>query len=315
LRTYAVAYGLTTTIVILAPFNITMTKFHGTGVAIVTPFQADGQVDYESLSKLINYLIDGGVEYLVSLGTTGESATLSSEERKQVWAFTAKAVKGRAGLVAGIGGNNTLEVVEVIKQFDTTGYNAILSASPHYNKPTQAGIYQHYKAIAESSKLPIILYNVPSRTGSNVNADTVVKLARDFKNIIGIKEAAGNFDQINQLMRDKPGDFLVISGDDPITLPMIALGGVGVISVTGNALPRQTSDMVRLCLAGDFKAAQKIHSQLIDFTRLMFVEGSPAGVKTALKQLDICGDTLRLPLVQVSEHTAAQIIQETKKFA
>lgn len=280
----------------------------------MTPFQADGQVDYDALGKLINYLIDGGLEYLVSLGTTGESATLNNEERKKVWAFTAKAVNGRIGLVAGIGGNNTLEVVEQIKRFDITGYDAILSASPHYNKPTQEGIYQHYKAIAENSPLPIILYNVPSRTGSNINADTVVRLAHDFKNIIGIKEASGNFDQINQIMRDKPESFLMISGDDPVTLPMMALGGVGVISVTGNALPRQTSDMVRLCLAGDFKAAQKIHSKLIDFTRLMFVEGSPAGVKTALKCLNICGDTLRLPLVQVSGPTAEKINAETRKF-
>jgi 4-hydroxy-tetrahydrodipicolinate synthase len=292
-----------------------MNKFWGTGVAMVTPFHEDGQVDYESLGKLIDYLIDGGLEYLVSLGTTGESATLSSEERKEVWAFTAKAVKGRVGLVTGIGGNNTLEVVEQIKQFDATGYDAILSASPHYNKPTQEGIYQHYKAIAAASPLPVILYNVPSRTGSNINADTIVRLAHDFKNIIGVKEASGNFDQINQVMRDKPESFLVISGDDPVTLPMIALGAVGVISVIGNALPRQTSDMVRLCLAGDFNSAQKQHSALIDFTRLMFVEGSPAGVKTALKHLGICGDTLRLPLVGVSNKTARHIIDETYKIA
>lgn len=292
-----------------------MNKFYGTGVAAVTPFHADGQVDYDALGKLINYLVDGGIEYIVSLGTTGESATLSSEEREKVWDFTAKAVNGRLGLVAGIGGNNTLEVVGQIKQFDTTGYDAILSASPQYNKPTQEGIYQHYKAIAENSSLPVILYNVPSRTGSNINADTVVRLAHDFKNIIGIKEASGNFDQINQIMRDKPETFLMISGDDPVTLPMIALGAVGVISVVGNALPRQTSDMVRLCLAGDFKAAQKIHSQLIDFTRLMFVEGSPAGVKAALKHLGICCDTLRLPLVSVGDNTATKIIGETKKLA
>jgi 4-hydroxy-tetrahydrodipicolinate synthase len=281
---------------------------------MVTPFHDDGQIDYDGLDKLINYLIDGGVEYLVSLGTTGESATLNSEERKQVWAFTAKAVNGRVNLIAGIGGNNTHEVVEQIKQFDSTGYDAILSASPHYNKPTQEGIYQHYKAIAENSTLPVILYNVPSRTGSNISADTVVRLARDFKNIIGIKEASGNFDQINQIMRDKPENFLMISGDDPVTLPMIALGAAGVISVIGNALPRQTSDMVRLSLAFNFKTAQKIHSAFINFTRLMFIEGSPAGVKTALKYLGICGDTLRLPLVQVSKNTVEHIIQETNKI-
>jgi 4-hydroxy-tetrahydrodipicolinate synthase len=292
-----------------------MNKFYGTGVAMVTPFHEDGLVDYDGLTKLINYLIDGGVEYLVSLGTTGESATLNSEERKKVWAFTANAVNGRIPLIAGIGGNNTYEVVEQIKQFDTTGYDAILSASPHYNKPTQEGIYQHYKAIAENSALPVILYNVPSRTGSNISAETVVRLAHDFKNIIGVKEASGNFDQINQIMRDKPESFLVISGDDPVTLPMIALGAVGVISVVGNALPHKTSGMVRFCLAGDFKAAQKLHSALINFTRLMFVEGSPAGVKAALKHLNICGDKLRLPLVQVSPNTTENIIQEIKKTA
>lgn len=291
-----------------------MNKFHGTGVAIVTPFQTNGAVDYDALGKLINYLIDGGIDYIVSLGTTGESATLTSEERKEVWTFTAKAVNGRVNLVAGIGGNNTAEVVEQVKQFDIAGYDAILSASPHYNKPTQEGIYQHYKAIAEKSRLPVILYNVPSRTGSNVAADTVVRLARDFKNIIGIKEASGNFDQINQIMRDKPEDFLMISGDDPITLPMIALGAVGVISVIGNALPGKTSDMVRQCLAGDFKTAQKGHSALIEFTRLMFAEGSPAGVKTALKALGICEDAVRLPLVQVSKNTADRIKQETQQL-
>jgi len=291
-----------------------MNKFHGTGVAIITPFKTDGQIDYNALGKLIDHLVDGGVEYIVSLGTTGESATLSAEERKKVWAFTAEAVKGRVQLVAGIAGNNTLELVKQIKQFDIAGYDAILSASPHYNKPTQEGIYQHYKAIAENSALPIILYNVPSRTGSNINADTVVRLAHDFENIIGIKEASGNFDQINQIMRDKPASFLMISGDDPVTLPMIALGAVGVISVVGNALPRKISDMVRFCLDGHFKVAQSAHSSLIDFTRLMFVEGSPAGVKTALKKLGICGDTVRLPLVQVSKAIADRIISETTKL-
>jgi 4-hydroxy-tetrahydrodipicolinate synthase len=308
-------YGLWTNYYLSALLNRTMNRFHGTGVAMVTPFAADGQVDYAALGRVINHIIDGGVDYLVSLGTTGESATLSPDERKKVWAYTAGAVNGRVGLVAGIGGNNTLELVEQIKQFDTTGYDAILSASPHYNKPTQEGIYQHYRAIAQAATLPVILYNVPSRTGSNISAETIVRLAHDFKNIIGIKEAAGNFDQINQVMRDKPADFLVISGDDPVTLPMMALGAVGVISVVGNALPKPTSDMVRLCLAGDYTAAQKIHSSLIDFTRLMFVEGSPAGAKTALRHLGVCGDTLRLPLVQVSEATEDRIIAETEKLA
>ncbi|WP_183563897.1 4-hydroxy-tetrahydrodipicolinate synthase [Mucilaginibacter sp. SP1R1] len=292
-----------------------MNKFYGSGVAMVTPFQADGQIDYEGLRNLIEHLIDGGVQYLVSLGTTGESATLNAAERKQVWAFTAEVVNKRVNLVAGIGGNNTHEVVEQIKEFDTNGYDAILSSSPHYNKPTQEGIYQHYKAIAQVATLPVILYNVPSRTGSTISADTTVRLARDFKNIIGIKEASGNFDLFNQLMRDKPEGFLFISGDDPVTLPMMALGAVGVISVIGNALPKQLSAMVNLLLDNDFKAAQKTHSSLIEFTRLMFVEGNPAGVKSALKHLGICGDAVRLPLVPVSASTAEAIIQETKKLA
>src|SRR3978361_2365486 len=224
-----------------------MNKFHGTGVAIITPFQADGQVDYEALGKLINYLIDGGLEYIVSLGTTGESATLSNDERKKVWEFTSKAVNGRVNLVAGIGGNNTHEVVEQVKEFDTNGYDAILSASPNYNKTTQEGIYQHYKAIAAASALPVILYNVPGRTGSNVSAETTVRLARDFNNIIGIKEASGNFDQLNQIMRDKPEEFLLISGDDPISLPMIALGAAGGFFVVGDASPRPLSGIGTAC--------------------------------------------------------------------
>lgn len=281
----------------------------------MTPFDADGQVDYQALKNLVNYLIDGGVEYLVSLGTTGESVTLSKEEKKKVFAYTAEVVAGRVNLVAGIAGNNTHEVASQVKEFDTNGYDAILSASPNYNKPTQEGIYQHYKAIAEASALPVILYNVPGRTGSNVSAETTVRLANDFKNIIGIKEASGNFDQINQIMRDKPEDFLLISGDDAISLPMIALGAVGGISVVGNALPRQFSDMIRLCLKGDFKTAQKGHSALIEFTRMMFAEGSPAGVKTALNYLGVCGNVVRLPLVQVSSTLANKIAQETKLLA
>jgi 4-hydroxy-tetrahydrodipicolinate synthase len=298
----------------LLPFKATMNRFYGTGVAMVTPFQADGQVDYPGLNSLINYLTEGGVEYLVSLGTTGESATLNNDEKRKVFAFTAEANNGRLPLVAGIAGNNTYEVVESIRHFDTHGYSAILSASPHYNKPTQEGIYQHYKAIAEASPLPVILYNVPSRTGSNIAAETTTRLAHDFSNIIGIKEASGNFDQLNQVIRDKPENFLVISGDDPISLPMIALGASGVISVVANALPRQFSDMIRLCLEGNFKGAQKEHFDIIDFTRMMFAEGSPAGVKTALKYLGICGDAVRLPLVQVSQGLAAKIIQETQKI-
>ena len=287
-----------------------MKKFHGTGVALVTPFNADGSVDYTGLEHLINYLIDGKVEYLVSLGTTGEASTLDKQEKKKIWEFTAEINNGRLPLVAGLGGNNTKELTQQIRDFEGIGFDAILSASPYYNKPTQEGIYQHYKAVSEASALPVMLYNVPGRTASNVTPETSCRLASDFKNIIGTKEASGNFDQFNQILRDKPDDFLLISGDDPAALPMIALGAVGVISVVGNALPAQMSTMVRECLAGNFKAATPLHLRLIEFTRLIFAEGNPAGVKAALKHLQVCGDAVRLPLVPVSGTLAQEIIQQ-----
>ena len=287
-----------------------MNKFHGTGVALVTPFKADGSVDFDGLKNLINYLVDGKVEYLVSLGTTGEASTLNKDEKKKIWEFTAEINNGRLPLVAGIGGNDTLAVANNMKAFDIAGYDAILSASPYYNKPTQEGIYQHYKYLSESSPLPIFLYNVPGRTASNMTADTTCRLANDFKNIIGMKEASGSFDQFNQIMRDKPKDFLLISGDDPVALPMISLGAVGVISVIGNALPKQLSAMIRLCLQGDYAAALPLHLNLIEFTRLMFAEGNPAGPKAALKHFGVCEDHLRLPLVNVSESLLQQIIKE-----
>lgn len=292
-----------------------MKKFHGTGVALVTPFNADGSVDYEGLKNLINYLINGRVEYLVSLGTTGEASTLNKDEKKKIWEFTAEINNGRLPLVAGIGGNDTREIANSVKSFEINGYDAILSASPYYNKPTQEGIYQHYKAISESSSLPVFLYNVPGRTASNVSPETTCRLAVDFKNIIGTKEASGNFDQFNQIMRDKPESFLLISGDDPVALPMISLGAVGVISVIGNALPGQLSDMIRLCLNGDFKAALPLHLSLVEFTRLMFNEGNPAGVKAALKHFGVCDDNLRLPLVKVSSDLREAIIAQSKKIA
>jgi len=295
--------------------NYIMNKFQGTGVALVTPFNTDGSVDYNGLKNLINHLVDGGIDYLVSLGTTGETATMTKDEKKKVWAYTAEINNNRLPLVAGIGGNNTLAVAEDIKSFDTAGYSAILSVSPYYNKPTQEGIYQHYKYLAEISPLDLILYNVPGRTGSNMSAETTCRLAYDFKNIIATKEASGSFDQFNQIMRDKPADFLLISGDDPVTLPMIALGAAGIISVIGNALPKQFSDMVKLCLAGDYKAALPAHLSLIEFTRLAFAEGNPAGIKAALKHLGVCGDTVRLPLVKASESLEKSIIAEIEKLS
>jgi 4-hydroxy-tetrahydrodipicolinate synthase len=277
-----------------------MNNFHGTGVALVTPFNTDGSVDYQGLKNLINYLIDGGIDYLVSLGTTGETATLSNDEKKKVWDFTAEINDGRLPLVAGIGGNDTLVIANAIKTFEHNKYSAILSVSPYYSKPTQEGIYQHYKYLSELSELPLILYNVPGRTGSHMSVETTCRLAHDFKNIIATKEASGSFDQFNQLMRDKPADFLLISGDDPIALPMISIGAVGVISVIGNALPKQLSDMINLCLKGNFATALPAHLSLLEITRLMFDEGNPAGVKATLKQLGICEDVVRLPLVKAS---------------
>lgn len=280
----------------------------------MTPFHADGSVDFSGLEAVVNHIIGGGVEYLVILGTTGESATLNKQEKKDIWSKTVEFTKGRIPLVAGIGGNNTYEVLQSMEEFDTTGYDAILSVSPYYNKPSQEGIYQHYKAIAQNAPLPVILYNVPGRTGSTVSADTTVRLAHDFKNIIATKEASGNFDIFNQIMRDKPEDFLFISGDDPVTLPMVAMGAAGVISVIGNAVPKVFSDMVRLCLKGDFAAARPLNYSLIEFTRLMFAEGNPAGVKYALKALGICSDSVRLPLMSASPELAAKISAELKKI-
>lgn len=287
-----------------------MEKFHGTGVALVTPFKEDGSVDFDGLRKLINHMVDGGVDYLVSLGTTGESSTLNKKQKSAVWAFTAEVNDGRLPLVAGIGGNDTAAVIESIKSFEHKGYDAILSASPNYNKPTQEGIYQHYKAISEAAALPLLLYNVPGRTASNMSPETTCRLAHDFKNIIGTKEASGSFDQFNQIMRDKPEDFMLISGDDPVALPMIALGAVGVISVVGNALPAQLSEVIRLSLNGEFKKALPLHLSLIEFTRLIFAEGNPAGVKAALKHLNICGEGVRLPLVPASTALADMIAKQ-----
>jgi 4-hydroxy-tetrahydrodipicolinate synthase len=292
-----------------------MNKFHGTGVAMVTPFNTDGSVDYQGLERLINHLVNGGIDYLVSLGTTGETATLSKDEKKKVWEFTAEINNDRLPLVAGIGGNDTLGVAEEIRTFESNGYSAILSVSPYYNKPNQEGIYQHYKYLSELGTLPIILYNVPGRTGSNMSPETTCRLAHDFKNLIGIKDAAGSFDQFNQIMRDKPANFMLISGDDPVALPMMSIGAVGVISVIGNALPKQFSDMIRLCLEGEFSKAVPAHLSLLEFTRLCFAEGNPVGVKSALKQLGICNDTVRLPLVKASSNLIDLIAGQLKQLA
>jgi len=291
-----------------------MNELHGAGVALVTPFNADGTVDFDSLAQLIDYQIDSGMNYLVSLGTTGEVATLTKDERKRIWDFTVKQVNARVPLVAGIGGNNTAEIVEQIKNFDPTGFCAILSVSPYYNKPVQEGIYQHYKAIAEACPLPIILYNVPGRTGSNMTPATTIRLAKDFKNIVATKEASGNFAQFNEILRDKPADFLLISGDDPATLPMMALGAVGIISVVGNAYPAQVSKLAALCTAGSFTEARTIHNALLEITDLCFVEGNPCGVKYILQEKGIGQDYVRLPLIPVSANIQTAIKAEMQKL-
>ncbi|MDR3008960.1 4-hydroxy-tetrahydrodipicolinate synthase [compost metagenome] len=291
-----------------------MNELHGAGVALVTPFNSDESVDFEALGQLIDLQINEGMDYLVSLGTTGEVATLTNDERKRIWDFTVKRVNGRLPLVAGIGGNNTAEIVEQIKNFDPTGFCAILSVSPYYNKPTQEGIYQHYKAVANASPLPVILYNVPGRTGSNITAHTTLRLANDFSNIVAIKEASGNFAQFSEILRDKPAEFLLISGDDPVTLPMMSLGAAGIISVIGNALPKKVATLAKLCAEGNYAEARSIHNELLDITELCFIEGNPAGVKYILQELGIGKDQLRLPLVPVSEKIQAAIKEELKKL-
>lgn len=276
-------------------------KFRGTGIAIVTPFNEDASIDWKSFEQLIEFWINGRVEYLVVLGTTGESATIHGAEKQEVFSFVAKQVNGRLPLVAGIGGNDTTEVIHGFKNFNLTGYDAILSVSPYYNKPNQEGIYQHYKALNSATPLPIIMYNVPSRTGQSVSAETQLRIAHDLKNIFATKEASGNFELIHQILKNKPDDFMVISGDDPITLNMIAAGAEGLISVVANAYPEEYSEMVRLCLDQKFEEANPIHLKYLDIIASMFAEGSPSGVKAYLNEMGLCQNTFRLPVWKVSE--------------
>lgn len=284
-------------------------RFRGLGVALVTPFRPNGGIDYAGLEKLLEHQITGGVDYVVSMGTTGESVTLTKEEKKQLLATTVELVRNRVPVVLGVGGNNTAEVIETLNGFEMDGVDGILSVSPYYNKPTQEGIYQHFKAIAQVSLRPIVLYNVPGRTGSNMSAETTVRLAKDFKNVVAIKEASGNLDQMGMILKHKPADFMLISGDDTLTLPAIAIGGVGVISVVGNALPAETSTLVNAALKGDITAARKEHLRLIEIINLLFAEGNPGGIKYVLKALGICGDHMRLPLVNISEATEKKLYQ------
>lgn len=278
-----------------------MKSLIGTGVALVTPFKKDLSVDTQALKKIVRHTIDGGVEYLVVLGTTAESATLSKDEKELVIRTVIEENAGALPLVLGVGGNNTQEVVNELKTRDLSAFSAILSVSPYYNKPTQEGIYQHFKLIAENSPVPVILYNVPGRTASNMLPSTVIRLANDFKNIIGIKEAAGDIVQAMKLIQLKPEGFLVISGDDMITLPMVLAGGSGVISVIGEGFPKEFSEMVRLGLSGKVKEAYALHYQLADSIDMIFEQGNPAGIKEVFKHLNLSENTVRLPLVNVNE--------------
>lgn len=291
-----------------------MQSFVGTGVALVTPFKKDYSVDVEALKRIVDYVIEGGVEYLVVLGTTAESATLSKEEKKIVISTIIDANAERLPLVLGVGGNNTQDVVEELKTTDLSKFQAILSVSPYYNKPTQEGIYHHFKMVADASPIPVILYNVPGRTASNMLPETVLKIANDCKNVIGIKEAAGDIVQAMRLIQHKPKDFLVISGDDMITLPMVLAGGAGVISVIGEGFPKEFSEMVRLGLQRKVDEAYALHYQLMDSIDMIFEQGNPGGIKEVFKSLGLSENTLRLPLVNVNENLSKRLDDFTKKI-
>ena len=278
-----------------------MTKFIGTGVALITPFHEDLSIDFEALERLVEHNINNGTEYLVISGTTGESVTVTADEKKELIQFISKVNNGRVPLVLGIGGNNTASIINEIKTTDLSAIDAILSVSPYYSKPTQEGIYQHFKAIAEVSPKPIILYNVPGRTASNMLPETTIRLAKDFDNIIAVKEAGNNVHQYLELLRTKPEDFLILSGDDDLALGVALAGGSGVISVIGQALPKEFSEMIRLGIAGKAKEAYKTHFDLMPITRLIFSENNPAGIKAVLETLEISKSHVRLPLVEATD--------------
>ena len=282
-------------------------KLAGTGVALVTPFKSNSDVDLDALARVIDFVIKGGAEYVVTLGTTGETPTLSKEEKIAIVQFTYEKVGGRVPVVVGAGGNNTAELVKELETLPLNKAVAVLSASPYYNKPSQEGLYQHYKAVAAASPKPVLLYNVPGRTGRNLSAATTIRLANEVPNIAGIKEASGDMAQCMQILRDKPENFLVVSGDDALILPQIACGMEGVISVAANALPKAFTDMVRAGLKGDFKAAKKLNDTLIEAYDHMFVENNPAGVKAFLTELGLIENNLRLPMVPLSEEVYVKV--------
>ncbi len=285
----------------------------GTGVALVTPFKKNSDVDYEALHKLIDFVIDNNIDYIVTLGTTGEAPTLNKPEKTDIIKYTYEITGKRVPVVVGIGGNNTDELIKDLESFPLDGAVAVLSTSPYYNKPSQEGLYQHYKMLAQASSKPILLYNVPGRTSKNIEAETVIHLANEVENIAGIKEAGGDMHQCMKILRDVPKDFLVVSGDDALALPQIACGMQGVISVASNAYPKEYSDMVRCSLSGDFKKAKSINDKLIKVYDLMFAENNPAGVKTFLTEMGLIKNNLRLPLVTLSDKMQKEIKAYLKK--
>lgn len=285
----------------------------GTGVALVTPFKANHEVDLAALGKVIDHVIKGKVEYVVTLGTTGETPTLSKEEKVAIINFTYEKVAGRVPVVVGVGGNDTQSVIKDLEVLPLDKSVAVLSASPYYNKPSQEGLYQHYKLIAEASPKPLLLYNVPGRTGRNLSAATTIRLANEVKNVAGIKEASGDFAQCMQILRDKPKNFMVVSGDDAVVLPQIACGMEGVISVAANAFPKKFSEMVRLSLAGDFSKAKKFNDELIEAYELMFAETNPGGVKAFMTELGLLGNHLRLPMTPLSAEVYAKVKRYLKR--
>jgi 4-hydroxy-tetrahydrodipicolinate synthase len=277
-----------------------MKKFRGTGVAIITPFKNDSSIDFSALGRVVNHVINGGVNYIVVLGTTGESVTLTKDEKKAIISYVVEVTDNRVPLVVGIGGNSTQEVINCIRHSNLTGIEGILSVAPYYNKPNQRGLFQHFKAIANSTSIPVILYNVPGRTCSNISSDTCLELANVCENIVGIKEASGDMAQIMRIIKNKPDNFNVISGDDLMTIPIIASGGSGVISVLANAFPLATSELVTNSLKSNFKSAREIQLRYLEMIELLFIDGNPAGVKAMLSMMNLCLNTLRLPLVPVN---------------
>ena len=293
---------------------MTRNIFKGLGIALITPFTADGAVDYAALKRLVRFQLDNGADFLCILATTGETPTLTAEEKTNIKNLVIELVNGQVPILMGCGGNNTAAVVEELRTADWHGIDGVLSVCPYYNKPSQEGLYQHFKAIASATSLPVVLYNVPGRTGINMKAETTVRLARDCQNIVAIKEASGSLEQVDEILKNAPKDFAVISGDDALTYPMVACGAVGVISVIGNALPREFSKMLRLEFNNEFAAARKIHHKFTDLFSLLFVDGNPAGVKAMLHEMGFIENVLRLPLVPTRITTKQRISEILKEL-